>query len=543
MSNQVENIEDLTFILSKVKNGKGLNNANEEASIKSQKECKLHTLAEEKRIEGNAYYRTGKFYAALQLYLEAIELWPQNTFLYSNASASYMMLGMYSEALDMAKKTVKTDPSFSKGFLRIGRCNLALGNLKEAVKAFAKTKEIDDSLNKEIEIEMARLLKLQEYLNDGKLAANMEDYSLAAALYYSAYKIASASSSIILLCAEYFIQCDKIFKAKEIALELLEQNVEDANARCILGMIAYHQDEKESAFKELEEALRISRHHTHAKLLLNKARNLYHLKEAGNEAFNQQNYTEALKKYLKGVRVDPQNKNLGAKLHFNIASVRSKMSMPEEAIQSLTTALLLNPKYVKAYLKRAALYQETDEHNRAVQDLRQVVHLDPTGVHKLLLHDALDRQRHHSKKNYYQMLELPSTATEEEVKNAYKRLALLHHPDRHACLEEKQKHEKVFKDVSEAYGVLKDSFKRAEYDGMYDDEDDDIDSEEEFDYEHNLCRHFFFSRYFKYGDPWLYDFYFDDEDFSSDDEDADDDDDDDDYCSYFGNEEMDELLD
>jgi len=64
-------------------------------------------------------------------------------------------------------------------------------------------------------------------------------------------------------------------------------------------------------------------------------------------------------------------------------------------------------------------------------------------------------------KDYYQILEIPSDASEDEIKKAYRRMAFKCHPDRnpgdpHA--------EARFKEISEAYGVLIDPIKRSHYD-------------------------------------------------------------------------------
>ncbi len=64
-------------------------------------------------------------------------------------------------------------------------------------------------------------------------------------------------------------------------------------------------------------------------------------------------------------------------------------------------------------------------------------------------------------KDYYQILGLPKTATEKEIKAAYRKLARLHHPDVNAG--DKTAEDK-FKNVGEAYEVLSDADKRAKYD-------------------------------------------------------------------------------
>lgn len=66
-----------------------------------------------------------------------------------------------------------------------------------------------------------------------------------------------------------------------------------------------------------------------------------------------------------------------------------------------------------------------------------------------------------TKRDYYEILEIHKTASEEEIKSAYRKMAMKYHPDRNQG--DKEAEEK-FKEVAEAYEVLKDSNKRARYD-------------------------------------------------------------------------------
>jgi len=66
-----------------------------------------------------------------------------------------------------------------------------------------------------------------------------------------------------------------------------------------------------------------------------------------------------------------------------------------------------------------------------------------------------------SKKDYYEILGIKKDATDEEIKKAYRRLALKYHPDRNPG---DKKAEEKFKEINEAYAVLSDKNKRAEYD-------------------------------------------------------------------------------
>jgi molecular chaperone DnaJ len=65
-----------------------------------------------------------------------------------------------------------------------------------------------------------------------------------------------------------------------------------------------------------------------------------------------------------------------------------------------------------------------------------------------------------NKRDYYEVLGVQKSASKEEIKNAYRKLALQYHPDRN----KEPSAEETFKEVSEAYAVLSDDEKRKRYD-------------------------------------------------------------------------------
>jgi curved DNA-binding protein len=65
-------------------------------------------------------------------------------------------------------------------------------------------------------------------------------------------------------------------------------------------------------------------------------------------------------------------------------------------------------------------------------------------------------------KDYYQVLGVPRNADAEEIKRAYRKLARKYHPD----VSDEKNAEDRFKEVAEAYEVLRDSDKRAAYDQL-----------------------------------------------------------------------------
>lgn len=66
-----------------------------------------------------------------------------------------------------------------------------------------------------------------------------------------------------------------------------------------------------------------------------------------------------------------------------------------------------------------------------------------------------------SKRDFYEVLGVPRSATTEDIKAAYRKLALKYHPDRNPGNKEA---EEKFKEAAEAYEILSDPQKRKTYD-------------------------------------------------------------------------------
>ena len=68
-----------------------------------------------------------------------------------------------------------------------------------------------------------------------------------------------------------------------------------------------------------------------------------------------------------------------------------------------------------------------------------------------------------AKRDYYEVLGVARNASEDDIKKAYRKLAMKYHPDRN---QGNTSAEEKFKEASEAYEVLSDSEKRSMYDRM-----------------------------------------------------------------------------
>ncbi|QLQ82207.1 hypothetical protein HG537_0G04620 [Torulaspora globosa] len=99
--------------------------------------------AEALKLEGNKAMASRDFELAVKKYTEAIAVLPTNAVYFANRAAAYSSLKAYEEAVKDAESAIKTDPSYSKGYSRLGYAKFALGCAEEALEAYKKVLDIE----------------------------------------------------------------------------------------------------------------------------------------------------------------------------------------------------------------------------------------------------------------------------------------------------------------------------------------------------------------------------------------------------------------
>ena len=154
-------------------------------------------------------------------------------------------------------------------------------------------------------------------------------------------------------------------------------------------------------------------------------------KDEGNEAFKNGNLDQAFSLYSEALVVDLENKTTNSKLFFNRATVAAKLKKWNQAIADCTSALSLDDSYTKAYLRRAKCYMELAKFEDAIRDYEKLHRMDRSNFeYRQLLSQAKNELKKSLRKDYYKILGIERNANEEDIKKAYKKRALEHHPGR-----------------------------------------------------------------------------------------------------------------
>merc|ERR1719412_2571728 len=384
-----------------------------------------------------------------------------------------MMLSQYHKALEDAKTSVNLDNNFIKGFVRMAKCCVLLGETSSAKQAIDQGLALEpDSKAFDTEIKNYKLLEKQQ--TEINSAYEAKDYRKALFHVEQSLNIAVASKRLKVKKAECLAYLGRYVEAQNIANDLLRSDSMNADAMYVRGLCLYYEDFVDKAFTHFQQVLRLAPDHQMAKDTYKRAKSLKQTKEEGNLAFKSSNWTKAHELYSQALQIDPCNKATNAKLYFNRATVAAKLKKFTESVNDCDEALKLDEGYLKALVRRGRSYMELEKYEEAVRDFEQVNKME-RGNHEYrnLLATAKVELKKSKRKDYYKILGIDRNANDEEIKKAYRKRALVHHPDRHsgASEEEKKEHERKFKEIGEAYGVLSDTKKRSRYDNGHDCDD------------------------------------------------------------------------
>ncbi len=352
---------------------------------------------------------------------------PNNASYYGNRAAAYLMINKYKECIDDSKSATLIDSKFVKGYLREGKSHLCLGDYKSALRCFQLIKELEPQNNSiDVDIQNSNAVKHFHELADA--AYQSEDYRKVIYLMDRALQHSNYCSQYLILKAECLALLGRYQESQEIVNDIVMKDQTNSDALFVRGMCLYYQDNAEKAFQHFQRVLQYSPDHLRAKSFYKKAKLLQTKKELGNQAFKLGKWQEAYDLYTESLTIDTNNKTLNATLYFNRATTCSKLNKLDECIEDCTRAIDLDANYLKAYLRRAKSYTDKEDYESAVLDYEKVYKLDKTKENQQLLKEAKLELKKSKRKDYYKILGVSKTANDDEIKKAYRKRALMHHP-------------------------------------------------------------------------------------------------------------------
>jgi len=254
-------------------------------------------------------------------------------------------------------------------------------------------------------------------------------------------------------------------------------------------------------------------------------RDLLRHKAEGNRAFQAGKHAEALEHYTAALARNGESRPFCAVCLCNRAAASQALGHIADAIADCSRAIALDPQYAKAISRRAALYEKVRDYGQSCHDVRRLINLYDKQVQitqktnsqqgksspspstgpgfsieevqqaKERLTKAEEEMKKGNPLDHYSILGLEMGCSANEVKKAYRKAALRHHPDKAGQFlqrsvdgaedtglwkdatddqlrrdgerlidEVRRDAEQLFKLIGESYAVLSDPSKRQRYD-------------------------------------------------------------------------------
>lgn len=384
---------------------------------------------------------------------------------YWKRSQLYMRQKKYDKVIEDLKKAVELDDKFLKGYVEMGKLNLLTGNCLDAEDNFKKSLEMKPNEKTALE-KLPSASTCRVYVDAAEQSCSKSDWHHCKYYIDEAMKIAYDSVSLLLKRAEAnYASGDYQSLLVDTRAVLKDHNKNDLNALHLRGKAYYRMGDHDTALAHYREALRLDPEHSKIKKSYNILRALKKATDSAQELQGEGKYAEAAEIYQKAIEIDDENKENICLLYIKKCEALHKSGAWEAGVAACTHAIDYDPKQIKAWMQRGEAKIRGEQYDDAIRDFKQAVQIDEHSQEaKEALHKAELELKKSKRKNYYKILGISNNANDKEIKRAYRKQALLWHPDRHKGEEAMKEAELKFREIGEAHEVLSDAEKRARYD-------------------------------------------------------------------------------
>jgi DnaJ homolog subfamily C member 7 len=379
-----------------------------------------------------------------------------------------MAANRYLEALEDCRRAEELEPESAKILHRLAKVYTALGRPQEALDVYDRIQPPATAKDKAAALTMSTHIAQAQDMLDSSNSGSMVLHAIDTAEKGLGSRV-TPPRKWRLMRGEAYLKMgtvNSLGDAQNVAMSLLRANSADPEALVLRGRALYAQGENEKAMQHFRQALSCDPDFKDAVKYLRMVQKLDRMKEEGNTHFKSGRYQQAVEVYTSALEVDPLNKGTNSKILNNRAMCYSKLKQWQNAIQDCDKAIQLDPSYTKARKTRAKALGEGGDWEEAVRAYKNIQEQSPEepGIKNDIRHAEMELKKS-KRKDYYKILGVEKDASEPAIKKAYRKLAVVHHPDKNPNDPDA---ENRFKDIQEAHECLSDAQKRERYDSGVD---------------------------------------------------------------------------
>lgn len=419
------------------------------------------------KTEGDGKYEAADYAAAYDCYSRAIDV-NDNTQklsgMYANRSAASFMLLHFADAIADCKKAVEIDPvSGPKMWARCQKCSLQLGDLDMAIKYCDMIAEANGGrMTDEQRAERARLAQGVESLRAMRTSHSAEEETYKLLMT----RFPEAQHFRMMYCQEVMAAG----KFEEVIMKLTHAPARTPKAASLLARALYM-----TGFEEFPRAKAIISEFApvdaECRALQETIFKVDEHKQKGNDLFSHKHFADSISYYTLAIELAATNGRVLRVLYCNRAAAYKEVGRFKEGVDDCTKAISFDPKFCKAFARRARCLMGCQDYQSAVGDFKTATELEPTDMdlaREMRYAERLAADELAKEKDLYHVLGVPKTAVASEFKARWRELSLKYHPDKCVNMPDVQRAEmeRKFKVISEAYQTLSNADSRAKYDAQ-----------------------------------------------------------------------------
>ncbi|KAJ3275817.1 hypothetical protein HK104_003831, partial [Borealophlyctis nickersoniae] len=411
--------------------------------------------------EAKVHLSAGRHSAAIESFSNAIEKDERNYNTYFRRGVLLLTLGKTDTALTDFSKVLELKPDHDQALLQRGKLLISEGSLEEGIQDLKKYTKSHPN-----DAEAAQLLteakELGTLLKSLPTLTKSQKWTEVIDVLSRVVQTSPRNVDFRLQRADAYLRNGDQEMAIGDLTRVTRMQPDRMGPRLQLAQIHMALGEPETALTHVKECLRSDPEHKECKKEFRGIKKLVKAIQKVEVAVQKKKWREAVNLLTAEDGVMAEVEKLGAKelkkkMYEFACQAHAELKKSDKAMHWCSKTLDIDENNLNALIYRAEAKMAAEDYEAAMRDFQKAHELDKQNQRIISgFQKAQSLQRQSSQKNYYKVLGVPRTATQREIKKAYRKLAQEWHPDTYRGELSEEDVVKKMSEINEAYQVLSD---------------------------------------------------------------------------------------